>query len=420
MNSSLFPTSDSADSRQIITVSALNSQIRDCLQGSFPSVWVSGEVTDLARPQSGHIYLSLKDDQGQLKAVMWRATASRLGFDLQDGMQVLCQGQVDVYPPRGTFQLIIRKIEPQGLGTLQLALQKLRDRLAAEGLFEQVNKRALPRFPRHIAVVTSPTGAAVRDFMEVVKRRWPGSHVTVVPTRVQGEGASDEIVNAIRISQELRPRPDVLVVTRGGGSLEDLWSFNEEAVVREIFAATVPVVSAIGHEIDVTLADLVADVRALTPTEAGERVVPSSADVAAELHNLLDRMNGCMSLRFQTLKARLDGLASRPALMRPEQPIIDLTQRVDELSDRMSRGLESKLSKTREQLGHFSQQLDALSPLAVLSRGYSLTQRADDGRLIRETSELKEGDVLYTRLGHGAVTSRVTSMEAAVDNAPSK
>lgn len=393
--------------RQVVSVSQLNTQIRDSLQRCFPSVWVGGEVSDLARPQSGHVYLSLKDDQGQMRAVIWRTTASRIGFDLHDGMDVICEGHVDVYPPRGTYQLIIRQIEPVGVGALQLALRRLRDRLAAEGLFDAHHKKPLPRFPCRIAVVTSPTGAAVRDLLAVLHRRWPGVQVTVVPTRVQGEEATDEIVAAIETAHQLRPAADVLVVTRGGGSLEDLWCFNEEAVVRAIFDATIPVVSAVGHEIDVTLADLVADVRALTPTEAGERIVPMRDEITAELDHLLRRMKGSLRTYLQMLRARLDGLAERPVLTSPMQHIQDRSHRVDDLSQRLQRSLERKLTGSREQLGHLSQQLEALSPLAVLGRGYSLTEHLPDGPLVRDVHEVEPGDEIRTRLAHGELISRV-------------
>ena len=323
MCQSSFPLSAAGPQRKVLSVSQLNSLIRDTLQSAFPSVWVSGEVVDLSRPQSGHVYLSLKDDQGQLRAVIWRGTASRLRFDLQDGMQVICEGVVDVYPPRGTYQLIIRQLEPRGIGALQLALIQLRERLAAEGLFDPAHKQALPRFPRRIAVITSPTGAAIRDFLEVVRRRWRGSQLLVIPTRVQGAEATDEIIQAMRTAHRLRPRPDVLVLTRGGGSLEDLWCFNEERLVREIYAAQIPVVSAVGHEIDVTLADLVADLRALTPTEAGEHVVPSQIDVGNELRALARVMGSCIRRRWQTAQTRVEALAQRRVLAHPQQWLQD-------------------------------------------------------------------------------------------------
>ena len=259
---------DRQEDAQPLTVSQLTLRIKQTLEAEFASVWVSGELSDVSRPQSGHVYLTLKDENAQVRGVIWRSVASRLAFDLQDGQQVVCRGDIDIYPPRGVYQLIIRQVEPLGVGALQLALRKLHQRLAAEGLFDPGRKRPLPRFPRRIAFVTSPTGAAVRDFLEVLRRRWRGASVLIIPAKVQGEGAAQDLVRGIRLANSLAEPPDVLVVGRGGGSLEDLWCFNEEPVVRAIHASRIPVVSAVGHEIDVTLSDLVADVRALTPSEA--------------------------------------------------------------------------------------------------------------------------------------------------------
>ena len=283
MSASPFSPRTAGGQRPLLSISQLNELLRETIQAVFPSVWVSGEISDLTRPQSGHVYLTLKDDQSQLRAVIWRGTARSLRFDLQDGMQVVCEGAVDIYPPRGTYQLVIRQLEPRGVGALQLALSQLRERLTAEGLFDVRHKRPLPRFPRRIAVITSPTGAAIRDFLEVVRQRWHGSHVLLIPTRVQGAEATDEIIQALRLAQRLRPRPDVIVLTRGGGSLEDLWCFNEERLVREIHAAQIPLISAIGHEIDVTLADLVADVPRPDAHRGGcaGRAVPAGSHAGA-------------------------------------------------------------------------------------------------------------------------------------------
>jgi exodeoxyribonuclease VII large subunit len=277
---------DEKDARRPLTVSELTERIQFTLEGAFATVWVVGEITDLSRPQSGHIYLSLKDAGARLPAVVWRSVAGKLDFDPKDGQEVICQGDISVYPPHGKYQLVIRRMEPRGLGALQLALKKLHAKLAAEGLFDPVHKKPLPRFPRQIAFVTSPTGAAIRDFLEVLRRRWQAVHVWVVPVRVQGEGAAREIAEAVRLVNRLATPPDVCIVGRGGGSPEDLWCFNEEEVVRAIFASRVPVVSAVGHEIDITLSDLAADLRALTPSEAAERVVPSGDDVRRALDSL--------------------------------------------------------------------------------------------------------------------------------------
>lgn len=412
MSRPLFEPFQSSDARQVLSVTELNLRLRDTLQRRFPSVWVSGEISDLARPRSGHIYLALKDDQGQLRAVIWRTTAMALPFELRDGMEVICEGNIDLYPPRGTYQLVIRQVEPKGTGALQLALQQLRDRLTAEGLFDPGRKRPLPRFPGRVAVVTSPTGAAIRDFLEVQRRRWRAAEILVLPTRVQGAGAAGEIVAAIERAGRLRPLPDVLVVTRGGGSLEDLWCFNDERVIRAIAASPVPVVSAVGHEIDVTLADLAADVRALTPSEAAERIWPSSEEVRGTLEGYGRLLVRLLERRLQMARARLEWLAARPVLARPEQPLRDWARRLDETEARLQLCLDQEFRHTRRHLEGLAARLDGLSPLAVLGRGYSLTLDDATGTLIRSSEQLRAGQWIRTRLSSGQVISQVQRLEA--------
>jgi len=405
-------TVDSATTGPVWSVSDLTAQIKSSLQTGFTSVWVTGEVSDLARPQSGHVYLSLKDDSALLRGVIWRNTAARINFPLEDGSEVLCRGDIDVYAPRGSYQLVIRQIEPRGEGALQQALRRLQAKLRAEGMFEEQNKRPLPSFPRRIAVVTSPTGAALRDFLEVSRRRWQGSEVLVIPTRVQGDGASQEIVKAIQIAGRIRPAPDVLVVTRGGGSMEDLWSFNEEPVVRAVFDVPIPVVSAIGHEIDVTLCDLVADQRALTPSEAAELVFPSAIEVRSSLNHFQQRMIGALSLAASAARAKLDRLAERRVFRTPHEPFRDLARRVDELQVRASRAMWRDFRRLAENLRQITARLETLSPLAVLARGYSVTHHdAQDGVVVTDASQVEVGDQLTTRLARGAVVSRIESTQ---------
>lgn len=320
---------EAAETTQPLSVSQLTLRIKQSLEAEYTSVWVNGELSDVSRPQSGHVYLTLKDETAQIRGVIWRSVASRLGFDLQDGQQVICCGDIDVYPPRGVYQLIIRRIEPLGIGALQLALRKLHQRLAAEGLFDPARKRPLPRFPRRIALVTSPTGAAVRDFLEVLRRRWRGVQVLIIPAKVQGEGAAQDLVHGIRLANALAEPPDVLVVGRGGGSLEDLWCFNEEPVVRAIHASRIPVVSAVGHEIDVTLSDLVADVRALTPSEAASLVAPAADEVRAGLDGMRARLAAALRARASDSRARLDALAQHRVFRRPFDRIHDLARQLD-------------------------------------------------------------------------------------------
>ena len=409
-------TSDDASPQRVVSVSELTGRIKDVLEGEFPSVWVGGEVSNFSRPQSGHCYLTLKDDRAQIRAVMWRNVASRVRFELDDGLQVVCQGHVDVYPPRGSYQLVIEQIEPQGLGALELALRQLRERLAAEGLFDPGRKRPLPRFPRRIAFVTSPTGAAIRDFLEVLRRRWHGVHVLVVPVRVQGDGSAEEIAAGIETVNRLAEQVDVLVVGRGGGSLEDLWAFNEEIVVRAIHASRVPVVSAVGHEIDVTLSDLVADVRALTPSEAAERVVPLAEEIRGFLHTQRQRLAAAMTARAAAAKARLDAAAGCRTFRRPLERVQLLGRQLDELQARARRAVDRRLEVARGLLDAHAGRLESLSPLAVLGRGYSLTSRAADGQLLHRADQIARGDLMRTRLAAGELTSRVEAVSTESDS----
>ncbi len=401
---------DPAARREVLSVSQLTALIKHVLESTFPLVWVSGELSDVARPQSGHLYFTLKDAGAQIRGVMWRSAAAGLKFKPADGQQIICQVSLDVYPPRGTYQIVVRRMEPLGVGALQLALQQRQEKLAAEGLFAAEHKRRLPRFPRRIAVITSPTGAAVRDFLEVIRRRWTGAHVWVLPVRVQGDGAAQEVVRAIRLAHRLRQRPDVLVITRGGGSLEDLWTFNEESVVRAIFAAEIPIVSAIGHEIDVTLADLVADVRALTPSEAAERVAPSQQDLVRELGHLDSRLRAAIERRLGLARNRIDWLARRSVLLRPWELVRERARRVDELELRAERLVRQHLVQHRRALAALGARLESLSPLAVLQRGFSLTRTADGG-LVKSVQAVRAGDTITSQVADGLITSRVASTE---------
>ena len=389
------------------SVGQLTAQLKDLLESSFPAVWVSGEISNFSRPSSGHCYFTLKDDQAQIRAVMWRGTATKLKFDVHDGLEVVCFGAVDVYAPRGSYQLVVSKLEPKGIGALELALRKLKEKLAKEGLFDHERKRPLPRFPRRIAFVTSPTGAAVRDFLEVLRRRWSGADVLVVPTRVQGDGAAKEIAAAIAKVNALDLGVDVMVVGRGGGSLEDLWCFNEEPVVRAVAGSRIPVISAVGHEIDVTLCDLAADVRALTPSEAAELVLPAQAEIQAAVDERRRRLVQALRNKAIAARQRLTQLGERRVFRAPTEWIRDRAQRLDDISMRTARAMKHRLQLQRGKLDAWAGKLESLSPLGVLARGYSVTQRADDGTLVRAAEQVKPGDVIRTRLSHGEVLSRV-------------
>jgi len=374
---------------RVLSVSEFTARLKQLLEESFPEVWVVGEISGLARPASGHIYFTLKDDQAQLRAVVWRSTARRLGFELEDGLEVVCGGYLEVYAPRGTYQLIVEQVEARGMGALERAFRRLYERLSREGLFDRQRKRPLPPLVRRIAVVTSPTGAAIRDFLQVLSRRWAGADVLIVPSRVQGEGAAEELAAAVAAVNRLRPAPDCLVLARGGGSLEDLWAFNEEVLLRAIVASRVPVVSAVGHEIDVTLSDLAADVRALTPSEAAELLAPEAEEL------------------LLAARSRIDSLAEHRAFRRPLDRVHDLARRLDEWSLRCQQAIRRQVLMATRRMDFLQGRLEALNPLAVLARGYSITRKAADGRIVRDAGQLAPGDQLITRFARGEATSRV-------------
>ena len=367
------------------TVSELTARIKRSLKEHFGDVALRGEVSNVARPRSGHVYFTLKDESASIRAVIWKSDARRLAFELTDGLAVRALGGVTVYEPRGDYQITVRQIDPEGIGALELAFRQRLARLTAEGLFDPARKRPLPRYPRRIAIVASPDGAAVRDVVQVIGRRWRCAELLIAPTRVQGEGAAAEVVAALALANRVAGT-DLIIVARGGGSLEDLWTFNEEAVVRAIAGSRRPVISAIGHEIDVTLADLAADCRALTPSVAGEVAVPDGREVALHLDHLGDRI-------------RLAGQAQ----------IVDARARLARLAERGQLALRHGLLQRHHRLARLAASLEALSPLAVLGRGFSLTFHQDGRSLIRSADQVHLGQLIHTRLASGQITSRVES-----------
>ena len=393
-----------------MTVSELTAQIKEVLEGRFPVVWVSGEVSGLSRPSSGHLYLTLKDAGAQVRAVIWRSVAARVPFELVDGLEVIVCGALNVYEPRGSYQLVVEHVQPKGIGPRELALRQLREKLAKEGLFDPARKKPLPRFPRRIALVTSPSGAAVRDLIQIITRRWPAVELWVLPVRVQGEGAAGEIAAGVALANRL-PGIDVMIVGRGGGSLEDLWAFNEEMVARAIAASQVPVISAVGHEIDVTIADLVADRRALTPSEAAELAVPDVKEVSAGLLQLGRRMGGGLAARCRHARAELEGLAHRPVFRRPLERVMDLGRVCDDLGEQAMRAISRRLQSAEQEVARLAQGLESLSPLKVLARGYSLTLRADGRTIVRDAAAIGVGEEIVTRLASGRLVSRVERAE---------
>jgi exodeoxyribonuclease VII large subunit len=388
----------------IFTVTQLTARIKDLLEGSFPDVWVEGEISNLSIPQSGHAYFTLKDEQSQVRAVVFRSSRQRLKFSLQHGMHVICRGRVGVYEPRGEYQLILEYIEPKGIGALQKAYEELKAKLEKEGLFAPERKKPLPLLPRRIGIVTSPTGAAIQDILRVIKRRHPNVHILIYSVPVQGPEAAPAIVEAIRYFNRER-NVDVMIVGRGGGSLEDLWAFNEEQVARAIFASAIPVISAVGHETDYTIADFVADLRAPTPSAAAEMVVESEVhfrDQIAVLESLLAR-----SIRQQFERLRAPLREAMRVLVDPRRKLEQFVQRVDELLDRLATGIGHHLRRDRQLLASYASALDHLNPLGILSRGYSITKKLPEGTILKDASEVKPGDRLSTLLHRGEVVSRV-------------
>ncbi len=389
---------------RVYRVSELQAAVRDFLEEGFGRVWVEGELSGVKRPQSGHIYFTLKDEKARLDVVLWRSSAQRLKFDLEDGLVVRARGHLTVYAPQGRYQMEADALEPVGAGPLQIAFEQLRRRLEAEGLFDPGHKKPLPMFPRRIALVTSPSGAAVRDLIHVASRRWPPLELVVVPVRVQGAGASEEIAEGIRVADARGF--DVLVVGRGGGSLEDLWAFNEEVVARAIFAAKTPVVSAVGHEVDVTISDLVADVRAATPSAAAELVTPDRAQVMGGLRGTGQRLARTVRGLLDEGRRRVDAVASARVFRRPLERVHEAGLRVDEVGARLARAGSELLRARGETLEHAAARVDALSPLKVLARGFSVTMKG--GRVLTRAADAKAGDELRTILAEGEVRSRVT------------
>jgi exodeoxyribonuclease VII large subunit len=396
------------------TVSQLTQDIRDTLESDFAEVTVCGEVSGFSAPRSGHWYLTLKDDAAQIAAVVWKSTVSRIKLAVEDGAQVVVRGRLTVYPPRGSYQLVIEHMQPVGEGSWRAKFRRLHEKLAAEGLFDPRRKRPLPLLPRRVVVITSPTGAAVRDFLQVAQRRWRGSQITILPTKVQGAGAGVQLAAAVDLANRLRPAADVIVVTRGGGSIEDLWEFNDERLVRAIAASRIPVVSGVGHEIDVTLCDLVADLRALTPSEAAERVFPDQQSLQENLLELQARLVRGLRRRGADAKQQIDRLAQSRVLRRPLDFLLQHAQRLDDRAARLLWLSENDLKRRRSQLQGMAGQLEALSPLNVLSRGYSVTLTIA-GQPIQDAAEVPIGTQVSTRLHRGRLLSTVTAVTTAED-----
>ena len=412
-------------------VGEVTARIKDCIEGRFADVWVGGEVTNVVRAGSGHLYLAIKDDSAVLRGVVWRGALPLLAIEPEDGLEVVCHGRIEVYAPRGTYQITIDRMHAVGTGALEAKLRRLHAALEAEGLFAPQRKRPLPRFPCRIAVVTSPAGAALHDFLQTLASRWPAAEVIVVPSRVQGAGAAMEVAAAIAHAARLVPAVDVVALVRGGGSLEDLWAFNEEPLVRAVAACPIPIVSGVGHEIDVTLADLAADVRALTPTDAAVRISPDRLQLAATLATLHERLLAGLRRRVGTARERLDRLAASRLLGDPTWILRDRQAILDVHQGRLTRLASVAIDRAAERLHSAAGRLDAASPLALLARGYSVTwvgegrtevngpKRSGAGSptALRSIDGVVAGMMLVTQLSAGRIHSRVETVERTIIDA---
>lgn len=402
---------------QVPSVSQLTRRIRGHLENSFFDVWVKGEISNFRKPVSGHAYFVVKDAAAQLRTVMFRPCLSKVKFQPKDGMEVLVHGKVTVYEARGEYQMVCDSMEPVGVGALQLAFEQLKQKLQAEGLFDPKFKQKLPQMPRRIAMVTSSTGAAVRDVLKVLSRRCPNLQILVIPASVQGEKAAPEIVAGIRNAEkwnEKNPHDPIeaMIVGRGGGSLEDMWPFNEEIVARAIFACTIPIISAVGHEIDFTIADFVADLRAPTPSAAAEIIVPNLQDLIFQLQSHTKRLKMITMKRLEQTRLHLGHLSQR--LIDPRQRIREFREKLIQWDRKLRTAIHTRLLLQRKRLEAGVGLLHSLSPLQVIARGYSMTQLAD-GTIVR-SAQISKGTRLHTRFSDGVVESVVERITGSMKN----
>ncbi|HDH97826.1 MAG TPA: exodeoxyribonuclease VII large subunit [Deltaproteobacteria bacterium] len=438
--------------RQVWQISDLLAKVQDRLDLDFDILWVEGEISNLRQPSSGHCYFTLKDNRSQIKAVLFKSQAARLPFDLEDGQYVICFGRLNIYTGRGDLQLVVETIEPKGEGVLQFAFEQLKARLEKEGLFSSEHKLPLPLLPQRVFVITSPTGAAIHDFIRNAKERYPGASIVLCPASVQGEGASGEIIDSLRIARHVAEKGDVILLTRGGGSLEDLWAFNDETLAREIFSCTIPVVSAVGHEVDFTISDFVADHRAATPTAAAQLLFPHREELIDKVtiltrriilstYNRLKINQQTVQLLRQQLKdprrklveqrllqddlyARLLRVMQKKIVSR-SQGYLNLRERLVvhepgkqlalakaescSLSRRLVRAGSVSIERKRQSLATLSGKLNAVSPLAVLARGYSLVYRISGGELVKRADQVAKSERLLIRPEKGAILCKVLS-----------
>lgn len=391
---------------QVFTVTAITLAVKQMMEGVFRDIFVEGEVSNLSESANGHLYFNLKDREALLGAVMFKWDARKYALELQDGVQVRVWGSLSVYGKSGKYQIVVRKVEALAKGNLYLEFERLKKKLEAEGLFAPEHKKEIPLYPQRIGVITSPTGAAVRDILSVLKRRNPHLEVVIAPVLVQGDEAAPQIAQAIKDLNGFTPRLDVLLVGRGGGSMEDLWAFNEEVVARAIFDSEIPVISCVGHEVDFTIADFVADLRAPTPSAAAELVVQNSENTREQIANLQKRMVQAVSLFYERFKNRLELAVHSRVFKHPQTLTQDKEQELDELSLRLEQAWTEKLTAFTHRLDVACQKLNALGPQAVLKRGYSITRKAD-GSIVSRVGQTCPGETIYVQVQDGMIHTEV-------------
>jgi len=421
MNQPLFNALFDETERRPLTVSQLTNSIRIALESRFVSVWVEGEISNFKDHSSGHWYFTLKDENAQLRAKCFRSTNTRIRFRPANGLKVRARGKLSVYAPRGEYELVVDALDPVGAGALRIAFEQLRDRLQKEGLFARELKRPLPVFPRRVGVVTSPTGAAIRDILNVISRRTRTVHVLFSPAKVQGESAGPDIARAIRWINLYHERAlsegrhddlvDVLIVGRGGGSTEDLWAFNQEEVARAIRKSAIPVISAVGHETDFTIADFAADVRAATPSAAAEIVAAREDQIRSALDHMGRQLERLTRFQIVHLRARVQEQALSHAFDEVKSRLAKARARLDAATNACDTSIDEKLQDGRERLALAAASLDALSPLGVLQRGYAIAQDAS-GKLVRDAATVQPGDAVTVRLAKGKLGTRIERIEA--------
>lgn len=387
---------------RIYTISEITRNIKFILENQLPELWIEGEISNLRTSPSGHTYFTLKDESSQISAVLFKSRRNTV--TLKDGLHIFVFGRITVYEKGGNYQIVVNKLEPKGMGALQLAFEELKNRLYKEGLFDERHKRPLPLFPRVVGVVTSPTGAAIRDILNIIDRRFSNINILIFPVRVQGEGSAQEIAGAIDTMNQF-PDIDVLIVGRGGGSLEDLWAFNEEIVARSIFNSRIPVISAVGHEIDYTVSDFTADVRAPTPSAAAEMVIAKKSEFTSRIDFLGHRLKTLTSSYINELKAKVAGLTASYVFKEPENTLRQYIQRLDDLSHRLNIKIQHLHEIHHHKLSSLESRLSSLNPKAILNRGYSITINTKTGRIVTQPAGLKKGDEVDTQLAKGRFRS---------------